>query len=74
MSEACFTATVKWFSTEKGYGFAVPDRGGNDIFLHIKALERSNLKGLTEGQRISYEEKTNKRSGKIAAENIKVLI
>ena len=49
------TGTVKWFNTQKGYGFIQPDEGGNDVFVHISAVERAGLTGLREGQKITYE-------------------
>ena len=49
------TGTVKWFNTQKGYGFIVSDDGGKDIFVHISAVERSGLRSLTEGQKVEYE-------------------
>ena len=64
------TGTVKWFNTTKGYGFIEPEDGGNDIFVHISAVQRSGLQGLAEGQKISYELVTDKRTGKTAAGNL----
>lgn len=49
------TGTVKWFNTTKGYGFIAPDEGGKDVFVHISAVERSGLTGLTDNQKIEYE-------------------
>ncbi|HIF25905.1 MAG TPA: cold-shock protein [Micavibrio sp.] len=49
------TGTVKWFNPTKGFGFIVPDEGGNDVFVHISAVERAGMKTLNEGQKISYE-------------------
>ena len=46
---------VKWFNGQKGFGFIAPDDGGNDFFVHIRAVERAGLSGLAEGQKISYE-------------------
>jgi cold shock protein len=47
--------TVKWFNAQKGFGFIQPDNGGSDVFVHISAVERAGLRGLNEGQRVSYE-------------------
>ncbi|SMP28760.1 cold-shock protein [Shimia sagamensis] len=49
------TGTVKWFNTTKGFGFIAPDEGGNDVFVHISAVERSGLTGLADNQKVSYE-------------------
>ncbi|KPA21498.1 Cold shock protein CspA [Shimia sp. SK013] len=49
------TGTVKWFNTTKGYGFIAPDDGGNDVFVHISAVERSGLTGLADNQKVSFE-------------------
>jgi CspA family cold shock protein len=66
------TGTVKWFNETKGYGFITPDTGGKDVFVHISAVERAGLRGLAEGQKISYELETDRRSGKESAGNLKV--
>ncbi|MCP3468376.1 MULTISPECIES: cold-shock protein [unclassified Bradyrhizobium] len=66
------TGTVKWFNDQKGYGFIAPDDGGNDIFVHISAVERARLSGLAEGQKISYEVKVDPKRGKNSAENLRV--
>ncbi|HMD62671.1 MAG TPA: cold-shock protein [Stellaceae bacterium] len=47
--------TVKWFNTQKGYGFIEPEDGSKDVFVHISAVERSGLGNLSEGQKISYQ-------------------
>lgn len=47
--------TVKWFNTTKGYGFIAPDDGGNDVFVHISAIEKSGLTGLADNQKVSYD-------------------
>ncbi len=69
----CFvaTGTVKWFNETKGYGFIQPDNGGKDVFVHISAVERSGLRGLAEGQKVSYEVEADRRSGKESAVNLK---
>jgi len=64
------TGTVKWYNETKGYGFIQPDDGGKDVFVHISAVERAGMRNLVEGQRLSYEVLTDKRSGKDAAGNL----
>ena len=49
------TGTVKWFNNKKGYGFITPDEGGQDIFVHISAVQKAGLRSLEEGAKISYE-------------------
>lgn len=49
------SGTVKWFNTDKGYGFIAPDNGGKDIFVHISAVERSGLSSLADNQKVRYE-------------------
>ncbi|CAM5765615.1 cold-shock protein [Labrys miyagiensis] len=65
------TGTVKWFNTQKGYGFIQPDDGSKDVFVHISAVERAGLYELREGQKISYELVQDRRSGKLAADQLK---
>jgi cold shock protein len=55
------TGIVKFFNSERGYGFIKPDGGGSDVFVHITAVERAGLKSLTEGQRISYDVEPDKK-------------
>ncbi len=62
------TGTVKWFNSTKGYGFIQPDDGGKDIFVHISAVEKAGLRGLNEGQKVSYREEEQR--GKVAAVDI----
>ena len=66
------TGVVKWFNGQKGYGFIQPDDGGNDVFVHISAVERAGLHNLTEGQKISFELKIDPRRGKSNADNLRV--
>ena len=61
------TGTVKWFNGQKGFGFIQPDEGGNDVFVHISAVERAGLNGLHEGQKIQFELERDQRSGKMSA-------
>ncbi|GJD93531.1 cold-shock protein [Methylobacterium iners] len=65
--------TVKWFNEQKGFGFIQPDGGGNDVFVHISAVERAGMRGLAEGQKVSYEMETDKRSGKQSAGNLQAV-
>jgi CspA family cold shock protein len=62
--------TVKWYNETKGYGFIQPDDGGKDVFVHATALERAGMRGLREGQKISYELQTDQRTGKTSAVNL----
>ncbi len=64
------TGIVKWFNATKGFGFIQPVDGGTDVFVHISAVERAGLTGLGEGQKVSYELKTDKMRGKTSAENL----
>ena len=68
------TGTVKFFNTQKGYGFITPKDGGKDVFVHISAVERAGLRELREGQRVSFEIVTDRKTGKSAAENLKTAI
>lgn len=63
------TGTVKWFNPAKGFGFIQPEEGGNDVFVHISAVQGAGMDTLTEGQRISYDVVTER--GKTAAGNLK---
>ena len=65
------TGTVKWFNPTKGYGFIEPQAAGNDVFVHISAVERAGRSTLSEGQIVEYEEVSNR--GKTSAENLKLL-
>ena len=61
---------MKWFNEQKGYGFIQPDNGQNDIFVHISAVERAGLRTLKEGQKVSFEVVTDKRTGRASAGNL----
>jgi CspA family cold shock protein len=61
------TGTVKWFNSQKGFGFIQPDAGGQDVFVHISAVERSTLGTIHEGQKLSYELERDPKNGKTSA-------
>lgn len=60
--------TVKWFNSQKGFGFIQPDDGGNDVFVHISAVEKAGLRTLNDGQKVTYDVTADR--GKQAATNI----
>jgi CspA family cold shock protein len=62
--------TVKWFNSQKGFGFIAPDSGGQDVFVHISAVERAGMHSLNEGQKVSFDVVADRRTGKSAAENL----
>ncbi|CAM3254676.1 cold-shock protein [Asticcacaulis taihuensis] len=62
--------TVKWFNSTKGFGFIEPSNGGQDVFVHISAVERAGMNGLNEGQQITYELQRDAKSGKMSAEQL----
>ncbi len=64
------TGTVKWFNATKGFGFIAPEDGGQDVFVHISAVERAGMRGLNEGQKISFELQRDAKSGKMSAEQL----
>jgi cold shock protein len=64
------TGTVKWFNSQKGYGFIQPTSGGNDVFVHISAVERAGMDGLQEGQKLSFELEQGQR-GRVSAVNLR---
>jgi CspA family cold shock protein len=66
------TGTVKWFNGQKGYGFIQPDDGGKDVFVHISAVERAGLSHLNEGQKVSFELRADRKTGKSNADNLRV--
>ena len=65
------TGIVKWFNNQKGFGFIQPENGGNDVFVHISAVERAGMGTLNEGQNVSFDVVTDRRNGKSAAENLR---
>jgi CspA family cold shock protein len=64
------TGTVKFYNVTKGFGFIAPEDGSKDVFVHATALERSGMRDLREGQKVSFEVETDRRSGKAAAANL----
>ncbi|MEQ8667448.1 MAG: cold-shock protein [Rhodospirillales bacterium] len=66
------TGTVKWFNATKGYGFIEPEDGGKDAFVHISAVQKSGLTGLTEGQKVEYDMEEG-RNGKLAVSTISIV-
>ena len=66
------SGVVKWFNSTKGFGFIQPSDGGGDVFVHISAVERAGLRGLEEGQSISYEIEQDRKTGKAAATNLRL--
>ena len=64
------TGTVKWFNSQKGFGFIQADAGGPDVFVHISAVERAGLRGLNEGQKVSYQIVVDRKTGKSSADSL----
>jgi CspA family cold shock protein len=64
------TGTVKWFNSTKGFGFIQPDDGSTDVFVHVSAVERAGMRGLNDGQKITYELVKDRKSGKMSADNL----
>jgi CspA family cold shock protein len=65
--------TVKFFNTQKGFGFIAPDDGSPDVFVHVSAVEQAGMGALREGQRISFDVVTDPRRGKTNAQNLKAV-
>ena len=65
------TGTVKWFNSQKGFGFIQPENGSKDVFVHISAVERAGMDTLNEGQKVSFDVVADRRTGKVAAENLR---
>jgi CspA family cold shock protein len=64
------TGTVMWFNNQRGFGFIQPDNGDKDVFVHITAVERAGMYDLREGQKVSFDIVSDRRTGKSAAENL----
>ena len=67
------TGTVKWFNGQKGFGFIQPDDGGQDVFVHISAVERAGMRDIVEGQKLSYEMVRDNKSGKMSADQLQAV-
>jgi CspA family cold shock protein len=66
------TGTVKFFNTQKGFGFIQPENGEKDVFVHVSALERAGIAGLHEGQKVKFDTQNDPRSGKVAVSTIEI--
>jgi len=64
--------TVKFYNAQKGYGFIAPSNGTRDVFVHATALERAGLSDLSEGQKVTFDTAEDRRSGKVAVQNIQL--
>ena len=64
--------TVKFYNSQKGFGFIQPDDGGKDVFVHATALERAGISTLQEGQKVKFDTKNDPRSGKVAVGSIEL--
>lgn len=65
------TGTVKWFNSQKGFGFIQPEDGSKDVFVHISAVERAGMSALNEGQKVSYDIVADRKTGKSSADNLR---
>ena len=64
------TGVVKFYNDQKGYGFIQPDNGGKDVFVHATALERAGIRGLVEGQKVGFDTREDRRTGKVAVDDV----
>jgi CspA family cold shock protein len=64
--------TVKFYNGQKGFGFIAPDDGGKDVFVHATALERSGIRGLSDGQKVTFNTERDSRTGKIAVSTLQI--
>jgi CspA family cold shock protein len=67
------TGVVKFYNSQKGFGFIAPDNGGNDVFVHATALERAGMHSLSEGQKVSFDTEQDRRTGKLAVSVIQAV-
>ena len=67
------TGTVKWFNSQKGFGFIQPENGDKDVFVHISAVERAGMYTLNEGQKVSFDVVADRRTGKSSADNLRAV-
>ena len=67
------TGTVTWFNQQKGFGIIQPADGGKDAFVHVSALARAGISDLREGQKLRFELVADRKTGKMAAENLSIL-
>jgi cold shock protein len=67
------TGIVKWFNSQKGFGFIQPEDGGKDVFVHISAVERAGMNTLDEGQKVSFDLVADRRTGKSSADNLRAV-
>ena len=67
------TGTVKWFNSQKGFGFIQPEDGSKDVFVHISAVERAGMGALNEGQKVSYDVVADRKTGKSSADNLRTV-
>jgi CspA family cold shock protein len=65
--------TVKWYNSQKGFGFIQPDDGSKDVFVHVSAIERAGMNDLREGQKISFDLVADSRSGKMSADKLETV-
>ena len=67
------TGTVKFFNSQKGFGFITPSDGSKDVFVHISAVERAGMQSLNEGQKVSFDIVADRRTGKSSADNLRAV-
>ena len=67
------TGTVKWFNSQKGFGFIRPEDGSKDVFVHISAVERAGLRALNEGGKVAYDVVADRKTGKSSADNLRAV-